>query len=250
MPRVPRKSYNTSLFHIIVQGINREYIFKKDEYIEQYLKLMKKYKEIQKIEILAYCIMNNHAHLLLETKDSKELYKFMHKINMLYANYYNKKEKRTGYVFRDRYKSEPIYSEEYLWNCMIYIHMNPVEANMTNDMSKYKYSSYNEYLGQRSIITEESMKLVFGSANYIEQFEYIHKKEIEEIFSDIDEDKKDKCKKIIAKFLIGNNTNINSIKNNKNLLKKLTIELKDKNKISYRIIETEIGVGRETLRNL
>lgn len=68
MPRTPRSFVKTTYFHIMTQGINREYIFKKTEDIKYYIKRMYSLKEKYDIEILAYCIMNNHAHILIKTE--------------------------------------------------------------------------------------------------------------------------------------------------------------------------------------
>ena len=116
MPRIARKGFDTSFFHIMVQGINREYIFSKKEYKEKYINLIKRYELIYKLEVLAYCIMDNHAHMLIYAENIGNLSSFMHSINLMYGQYYNKVNKRVGYVFRDRYKSEPIYKQEYLLN--------------------------------------------------------------------------------------------------------------------------------------
>ena len=70
----------------------------------------------------------------------------MHKVNTLYAIYFNKKYNRVGYVFRDRYKSQAIYSEKQLYTCINYIHYNPVKAGICKIASEYEYSSYNEYI--------------------------------------------------------------------------------------------------------
>ena len=104
MPRMARKNYDTCYFHIIVQGINKEFIFKKQEYIKTYLELLKKYGEEHNVEIIAYCIMSNHAHILIKIKSIEDMTQYMKKTNTKYALYYNKKEQRVGYVFRDRYK--------------------------------------------------------------------------------------------------------------------------------------------------
>ena len=96
MPRVPRSSFETSFFHVIIQGVNREYIFNKKEYIEAYLSLLDRYKKEYNISILAYCIMNNHAHLLIYTEEIQNMGKLMHKINGIYGQYYNKNENRVG----------------------------------------------------------------------------------------------------------------------------------------------------------
>ncbi len=122
MPRVGRKSLNTTFFHIIVQGINKEYIFKKDEYIKEYRKLIIKNMSEYNVKIISYCIMNNHAHILLYTEETEEMASYMKSVNTSYARYYNRNEERVGFVFRNRYKSEPIYDNRYLLNCIgIYI---------------------------------------------------------------------------------------------------------------------------------
>lgn len=109
IPRIARKYLETSFFHVMVQGINKEYIFKDERYINRYIQLMKRNLEGKDLEIIAFCIMNNHAHLLMKVENIKELSEYMRKVNSTYAKYYNYMEKeRVGYVFRDRYKSEPI----------------------------------------------------------------------------------------------------------------------------------------------
>ena len=111
MSRRARQNLRTSFFHVIVQGINKESIFKKDQYKEKYLKLIEDKMQEYDLDILAYAIMNTHAHLLIHIEKIKMLSEFMKKINEEFANYYNYKENRVGYVFRDRFLSEPIYTK-------------------------------------------------------------------------------------------------------------------------------------------
>lgn len=151
MPRISRKCYSTSFFHVIVQGLNKEYIFKNDRYIKMYLNSLKKYKKDVEIEIIAYCIMSNHAHLILYTEKIDEMSKFMKKLNTQYAKYYNYMEERVGYVFRDRYLSEAIKDEKYLINCINYVHRNPVKAKIVEKCEDYKFSSYKSYLNGTSL---------------------------------------------------------------------------------------------------
>lgn len=75
MPRFPRNYMNTSYFHVMTQGINKNYIFDKAEDIKYYIKSMYELKDEHKLKIIAYCIMNNHAHLLIQTEAIKELSK-------------------------------------------------------------------------------------------------------------------------------------------------------------------------------
>ena len=143
MPRLARECLETSIFHVMVQGIKKEYIFKNDRYIRRYLKIINE-KLNDDIEIIAYCIMNNHAHLLIKTEKIEELSKYMQRVNTNYAKYYNYTEGDSiGYVFRNRFKSEPILDKRQLIQCVKYIHQNPVKANMVKKASEYEFSSYN-----------------------------------------------------------------------------------------------------------
>ncbi len=220
MPRFPRKHIKTSFFHVITQGINKSYIFDKSEDIKYYIKLIYKLSKEHEIEIIAYCIMNNHAHMLIKTKKSDELSKYMQRLNCTYARYYNKKYDRVGYVFRDRYKSEGIYDEQHLYNCIKYIYDNPVKAGICSKAKDYPYSNY-------KIITKEIKE------NYT--------------FMDIDNDSKI-CKELIQNFLNENDMDINDLKKNKRKLKELIVILKMEYNISLRKISEETKIGRETIR--
>ena len=103
----------------MTQGINKSFIFQEHKDILYYIKLL--YNTELDIKIIAYCIMNNHAHILVNANKSEILGKYMHQVNTKYAIYYNQKYDRVGYVFRDRYKSEAILDETHLHNCIHYI---------------------------------------------------------------------------------------------------------------------------------
>lgn len=140
MPRISRKNITSKYIHVITQGIKKEFIFEKENYKKEYIKLMKEaLKEQQNFQILAYCIMDNHAHFLIHTENIEALSKVMSKVNTAYGIFYNKCEKRVGYVFRNRYYTQEIMDESHLYNTVVYIHRNPVKANMVNDMSQYTY---------------------------------------------------------------------------------------------------------------
>ena len=222
MSRINRKYYISSFLHIMVQGINKEEIFKTDFYKSLYIKLMKTMQSNFKIEILAYAIMNNHAHILIETDKINNLSKYMQRLNTIYAKYYNKKYSSVGYVFRDRYKSEGIYSEEHLYNCIKYIYDNPVKAGICKRPEEYLYSNYRRIDKQ-------------PKENYV--------------FMDIDEDKA-KCEKFIEEFLIENNIILDDLKKDKIKLKELITILKTEYNISLRKISEKLRMGRETIRKI
>ena len=223
MPRFPRSYIQTSFFHVMTQGINKSYIFEKPEDIKYYIKIMSDLVKEQKINVVAYCIMNNHAHMLLKTEEIGELSKYMQRLNTTYGKYYNKKYNRVGYVFRDRYKAEGLYSEEHLYNCIKYIYDNPVKAGICAKAEEYAYSNYKR----------------------------INKKLKEHyIFIDIDQDNEKISDDIIKKFLIENNIKLANLKKDKIKLKELIILLKRDYNISLRNIAKDLDISRETVRRL
>ena len=196
MSRTARKKYNSKYFHVITQGINKEYIFKKKEYKEKYKELFISNAKDNEIKILSYCIMDNHTHMLLHCKNIEEMSSYMHKINTTYAFYYNKNEGRVGYVFRDRFYSEPIQDERHLKACVAYIHNNPVKAKMVNDPLEYEYSSYRDYINKNGIVTEEVLRIIFDrEEKYIDEFINLHK--ISDEYEFIDINKKDDYSKYL-----------------------------------------------------
>ncbi len=108
MPRKSRNSTSSEFIHAIVQGINKEFIFPSNEYIERYKEIIISKLNDSNVNILGYCIMNNHTHFLIYSENYKDISKFMQRVNTSYSNYYNKRNKRVGYVFRDRYYSQDI----------------------------------------------------------------------------------------------------------------------------------------------
>lgn len=250
MPRIARKYLESSYVHIIVQGINREYIFEEDSFKEAYKYLIKKNSNETKTNILAYCIMDNHAHLLVYNTNVIDIKRMMQKSNTSYAKLYNKTKKRIGYVFRDRYYSQAILSEKQLFNCMVYIHNNPVKANICNSMSKYLYSSYNEYLYNKDLITKESIKLLFGSEkNYIEMFNEIHKREGIEDIIEIRDNIKD-SNQIIDEFLEKYNKKIEEIINDDEMFGKLLIELRHIGQLSLREMSKIFKINKNKINKI
>ena len=167
MSRISRKCTESKYYHVMVQGINKENIFEKNDMKNKYRDLIAKKSKENQILILAYCIMNNHVHLLIKTESSEALSKMMSQMNTGYGKYYNKKINRTGYVFRDRYRAEPIHDENHLRNCLRYIHENPVKAHIVQFCEEYIYSSFNDY--KNNCVNSEIVKAIFGDGNYLDK---------------------------------------------------------------------------------
>ena len=144
MPRQARKKSENGIYHIMFRGINKQQIFQENEDYRKFLNVVKECKEISGFKLFAYCLMGNHAHLLLK-EGNENLDLIVKRIGSRYVYWYNTKYKRAGHLFQDRYKSEPINDDEYLLSAIRYIHQNPVKAGIAERCENYKYSSYNAY---------------------------------------------------------------------------------------------------------
>lgn len=245
MPRKARKYVRASFFHVMCQGIKKEDIFSNKKHINKYLKLLKKYKDEFFIDIIAYCIMPNHVHLLLHSYNIQNISKFMHKLNGVYGMYYNDLEERVGYVFRDRFKMEEITDDKYLKNCIFYIHNNPVKAGICNIPSSYKYSSYEEFFSTPHLINFNLVNQIMGNETY-SQLEAEAANDIIE-YLDIDISSESRAKEIIKCFERKNSKTIAEILNNYSDKRELLIQLHVKNNLSYRCIEKVLPIKRRII---
>lgn len=99
----------------------------------------------------AYCLMSNHIHLLIKV-EKEDLDLIIKRVVGSYVYWYNWKYKRTGHLFQDRYKSEPIEDDSYFLTVLRYIHQNPMKSGLCKYIEDYKYSSYNEYIKGSDIV--------------------------------------------------------------------------------------------------
>jgi len=147
MPRHARKKSKTGIYHVIMRGINRQVIFEDDEDNDKFIETLKAFKTKSGYKIYAYCLMGNHFHLLLKV-DAEELELIIKRIAGSYVYWYNLKYRRSGHLFQDRFKSEAVENDPYLLTVIRYIHQNPLKAGLCKDISKYRYSSYLEYINE------------------------------------------------------------------------------------------------------
>lgn len=232
-------------YHVIVQGINKENIFKNDEFIREYKKIVIYKLKDSNVTILAYCIMNNHAHFLIYAEKIEYLGKYMQRINTSYSNFYNKKQNRIGYVFRDRYKSQSILSERQLYNCLVYIHKNPLKAGIVSKLEDYKYSSYNEFKTNRIIINEQSINLLFGNnKDYKDLFYFLHNQDTEEKFIDI----KDKdITEIIKEYEEKYNLSVEYFRRKREIMKEFIINAREKTDVTLVELANILDISKSTV---
>lgn len=166
MPRQARSA--GEYLHLIVRGIGKQILFEDNSDREKYIAYLCKYAEETEVSILAYCLMENHVHLLVrDAKGSVPV--FMKKMGVSFAQYYNRKYDRTGHLFQDRYRSENITDDGYLLSVYRYILNNPAKAGIC-DVAAYPWSSYREY-GRTDGLTDTRMLVeMIGGREQFRQF--------------------------------------------------------------------------------
>ena len=160
MSRTSRKTSRTGYYHVIARGIGRQILFEEGDDYRRYIRLLQQYSPESGVDICAYCLMDNHIHLLLNDKEN-QLALFMKKINVSYAGYFNRKYGRTGHLFQGRYFSEAVENERYLVVVFWYILNNPGKAGICLP-SAYPWSSYSAVENGSSFVNYEVMLSVFG----------------------------------------------------------------------------------------
>ncbi|MEL7568271.1 MAG: transposase [Dehalobacterium sp.] len=171
MPRTGRKKSESGIYHIMLRGINRQDLFEDDEDREKFMETLALYKGKSEYVVYAYCLMNNHVHILVkEVKEPLSL--IMKRISSSYVYYYNRKYNRCGHLFQERYKSETVEDERYFLTVLRYIHQNPIKANMIKNLEEYKWCSYIEYItGSKIVDTDFALGIFSGDKSVaIESF--------------------------------------------------------------------------------
>ncbi|OGZ63190.1 MAG: hypothetical protein A3C58_00055 [Candidatus Staskawiczbacteria bacterium RIFCSPHIGHO2_02_FULL_34_10] len=209
MPYRKNQFINNEIYHVILRGIDENAIFKNiDDYyrmifsiyefnntiattIQNKREIRMNFKKKNRgrasivemiderdklVEILSFCFMPNHIHLLLRQIKDNGITKFMAKVGTGYGGYFNRKYKRKGYVFQNRFKDIPIKDDNQLKIVFIYIHANPISLiepvwkekgiqypeKVNNFLEeKYKWSSYADYIGKKNFpsVTEREFLL-------------------------------------------------------------------------------------------
>ena len=166
MPRSARKISHTGYYHIISRGINKQILFENAADYQKYLFFLRDCLSQFPIECVAYCLMENHVHLLLHDPD-RNLGAFMKKLQGGYAQYFNFKYERVGHLFQERFHSEPVENEKYLLTVFLYILQNPEKAGIA-PASSYRWNSYAEYQRPDSLTKTECIRSMAETAGSLD----------------------------------------------------------------------------------
>lgn len=178
-------------YHIYNRGVNKRRIFIDNEDYTVFLNLLKRYLSntpikdnkgreytslFDRIELLSFCLMPNHYHILIYQKDSLAITSLLRSVATSYTMYFNKKYKRVGPLFQDRYKASLVSNDAYLMHISRYIHLNH------KDYKNWEFSSYPYYLREKNaswVRPDRILELFSNTQEYIDfSDDYIEYKEM------------------------------------------------------------------------
>ncbi len=146
MSRPLRIEYPGALYHVTSRGNRREAIFEDDEDRNHFLYLLGEIYLRFHWKIEAYCLMNNHYHLLVETMDAN-LSRGMRQLNGVYTQWFNRRHQKVGHVFQGRFKAILVQKESYFLELARYVVLNPVRASAAVNVEDWPWSSYHATIG-------------------------------------------------------------------------------------------------------
>jgi len=158
MPRLARIVFAGIPHHITQRGNRRADAFFDDADRTSYLKWLKEYAQIHEVEILAYCLMRNHVHIIAVPGQTDGLQRVLKPLHMRYAQDINRRHGWSGHLWQGRFFSSPL-DDAYLWFCVRYVERNPVHAGIVQRAEDYRWSSAALHCGLRSdaMITTNSI---------------------------------------------------------------------------------------------
>lgn len=150
MPRGPRLDLPGALHHVMVRGLNRQLIFQDNRDREDFLARLETVCAATGLQVFAWALLPNHAHLLVCT-GARPLARAMRSLLTGYAGSFNRRHRRVGHLFQNRYKSVLVEEEPYLLELVRYIHLNPLRVGLVENLTAldcYPWSGHSALMGR------------------------------------------------------------------------------------------------------
>ncbi len=161
MARTARKKSESGIYRVVLRGTNRLAVFKSDDDKEEFLKRLIAVKAEFPFNLYAYCFMDDHVQLLIK-ETGVAINRVFSRLTPRFAIWYNRTHDRTGILFMDRYKSEPVIGDSRLLESARHIHKLPVNSGLVKGAGEYKWSSYGAYLNGESLVDVEPVLSMLG----------------------------------------------------------------------------------------
>lgn len=147
MPRVARIVLPGLPHHVTQRGNNRQDVFFVDDDRRVYLDLLQDHCRRFGFDVLAYCLMTNHVHVIGTPKQEDSLAKAIGRTHFRYTQYINRMHRRSGHLWQNRFYSCAL-GEVHLWRALCYVERNPIRAKMVRLAWRYRWSSAQAHVGQ------------------------------------------------------------------------------------------------------
>lgn len=227
-------------FAILSEGLPGLGVFGRDNMKNFYLDTVREKAEAAGVSVLAYCVLDNHAHLAVSCGDSGSVPEFMRRVNTSYAKFYNRLNGRSGYVFNGRYGSECLETAEDVRDAISFIHLNPVREGLCSSCASYAFSSARDYPAREGFVDYAALEDVLGGVPGPEDPGSGRK------FAEVkpDEDCDSVLRDLIKRYSI---TDLRALQDPE-LLKTMIYELQTRSGVSLRDVAIILGVDREKIR--
>jgi len=164
MARPLRIEFPGAVYHLTARGNARQNIFLDDEDRLRFLNVLERVVSRFHLALYAYCLMDNHYHLLLETREAN-LSRAMRQLNGVYTQGFNRRHGQVGHVLQGRFKAILVDRDAYLLELCRYVVLNPVRAKSTRKPDSYRWSSYRATAGRAAVpwfLAVDSVLAQFG----------------------------------------------------------------------------------------
>ncbi len=245
MTRIARGSIFNDAKHFLVltDGLPGLDVFREPNMKNFYLVTVEEKAKETGVSVLAYCVMQNHSHLVITSDDVQNISEFMRRVNTTYAKFFNRIKGRSGYVFYGRYECDALKTPDEILGAIYFVHNNPVKARVAVNSGEYLYSSAKDYLNQLSFIDYKELKRLFKKVPELSSYgggaqEYRFK----------EAKPYENCDDVLMDLIRRFNITDKAALQDPELLKTVIYELQTRSGVSLRDVAVLVGLDREKIR--
>ena len=171
MPRIERGLVDRAIYHVLNRGNAKQVVFTQTRDYDSFLKLLCQAKQRHPLDLLAYCLMPNHFHLIVRPTRGSDLSRFMQWLLTSHVRQHHRRNGTSGHIWQGRYKSFLIQEDRHLLVAMRYVERNPVRARLVKSAADWTWSSHRESSGLNERRRTEACPVTLTSdwPNYVDQ---------------------------------------------------------------------------------
>ncbi|HSN53780.1 MAG TPA: transposase [Candidatus Sulfomarinibacteraceae bacterium] len=161
MPRRPRLFVPGAIYHVYCRVARGEFVFDEHDEAVEFIEVLRKVRDLDRLTIFAWCLMGNHYHLVLKTGEIA-LWRSMARLQGSFSRGHNRRHRYLGRLWQSRYRARVIDTDEYFRQAVAYVHLNPVSARMVDDPAAYVFSGHREIIGACSPHIIDRRAVLYG----------------------------------------------------------------------------------------